>query len=475
MRTRQCVFVTAVAWLAGVSVPAHGQCSPGEVVRRNASDGAMNDNYGISVSISGDSAVVGSWGADTPGGADAGAAYILIQSGATWTEQAKLTALDGAPLDAFGISVAISGDTAVVGSFLDDTTSGVDAGSAYVFVRDGTMWAQQAKLTALDAATNDQFGISVAIEGDTIIVGAEADDTPGGIDSGSAYVFTRSGTVWTQQAKLIASDAAAGDRCGYSVAISGNTVVAGAQEDDTPAGSNAGSAYVFTRCGVVWLQQAKLTATDGAGNDTFGVSVAIQNDTVVVGANADDTPQGANAGSAYVYSRSGATWAQQEKLTAADGASGDQFGISVALSGDTVVVGAYNDDPPSGSNAGTAYLFTRSSDPCTAPWVQQTIIAASDGAANDVFGYSVALSQDSAIIGAFSADTAGGANAGAAYFFNLNCDNDSDGIINSLDECPGNAPGLKVDPAGRPLRDCNQDCIVNAADVQCIVNEMLSQ
>lgn len=474
MMIGRCIGVV-VASLGGFAIPVYGQCSPSEVIKRIASDGALNANYAIAVGISNNTAIVGAWGATTPGGTFAGAAYVLVRNGPSWIDQSKLIALDGAANDSFGISVAISGDTAVIGSFLDDTASGVDAGSAYVFVRSGTIWTQQAKLTALDAATNDGFGVSVAIDGDTIIVGAENDDNAGGIDAGSAYVFSRSGVVWTQQAKLTASDGAAGDRFGYSVSLSNTTAVVGAQSDDTPAGATAGSAYVFTRCGALWSQQAKLTASDGADSDIFGVSVSISNNTIVVGAYGDDTPGGANAGSAYVFTRSGPTWVQQAKLTAGDGAAEDRFGVSVAVSGETIVVGSYNDDPPGGSNAGTAYLFTRSSNPCTAPWVQQTIIAASDGAANDAFGYSVALSQDSAIIGAFSADTAGGANAGAAYFFNLNCDNDSDGVINSIDECPGNAPGLQVDPAGRPLRDCNHDCIVNAADVQCIVNEMLSQ
>lgn len=476
MRTqRLLVSFASIVALSCFESTASGQCNPAEVAKHTALDGALNDNFGIIVAMDGDTAIVGAWGADTAGGSDAGAAYAFIRDGVAWTQQAKLTAGDGATNDAFGLSAAISGDTAVVGSFLDDTPSGANAGSAYVFTRSGTVWTQQAKLTANDAATGDSFGISVAIEGDTIVIGAESDDTAGGVDAGSAYVFTRTGTVWTQQAKLTALDAAAGDRFGYSVSLSGNTAVVGAQSDDTAGGSNAGSAYVFTRCGFAWTQQAKLTASDGAGNDTFGVCVSVSGDSVIVGAYTDDTPGGANAGSAYVFTRSGVSWIQQDKLVAADGAAGDQFGVSVAIFGDIALIGAYTDDPPGGIDAGTVYAFARSNDSCGTAWSQQAIVAASDGAAGDVFGYAVALSRDSVVVGAFSDDTAGGVNAGSVYFLSLGCDIDGDGILDANDVCPNNLPGVPVDATGRPLRDCNGDCLYDGADIQCLVDEMLNQ
>ena len=158
---------------------------------------------------------------------------MFVRSGGAWTQQAKLTASDAAADDRFGISVAVAGDTAVVGAFLDDTLAGTDAGSAYVFVRSGGAWTQQAKLTASDAAADDPFGDSVAVAGDTAVVGA-LDDTLAGTDAGSAYVFVRSGGAWTQQAKLTASDAAADDQFGYSVAVAGDTAVVGAYFDDHP-------------------------------------------------------------------------------------------------------------------------------------------------------------------------------------------------------------------------------------------------
>ena len=172
------------------------------------------------------------------------------------------------------------------------------------------------------------------------MVGAPADDGAGRFEQGSAYVFVRSGGVWSQQQKLEASDAATFDFFGFSVAISGETVVVGARSDERAAGRNQGSAYVFVRSGGVWSQQQKLEASDAAAGDVFGSSVAISGETVVVGAVLDDGAAGRDQGSAYVFVRSGGVWSQQQKLEASDAAAVDFFGRSVAISGETVVVGA---------------------------------------------------------------------------------------------------------------------------------------
>ncbi|MFC2041905.1 FG-GAP repeat protein, partial [Chloroflexota bacterium] len=321
-------------------------------IKLTAGDGSVEDWFGLSLAISGDTAVVGAY-RDDDNGSDSGSAYVFVRSGTSWTQQAKLTASDGAGDDWFGSSVAISGDTAVVGAFYDDD-NGADSGSAYVFVRSGTNWTQQAKLTASDGAAEDLFGSSVAISGDTAVVGADGNDDNGdddnGADSGSAYVFVRSGSTWTQQAKLTASDGSEEDSFGRSVAISGDTAVVGAYRDDDN-GSDSGSAYVFVRIiGSTWTQQAKLTASDGAADDRFGLSVGISGDTTVVGAYGDDD-NGSESGSAYVFVRSGGTWTPHAKLTASDGAASDWFGLYVAINEDTAVVGAYRDDD-NGSDSG---------------------------------------------------------------------------------------------------------------------------
>ncbi len=375
-----------------------------------ASDGATNDEFGVSVGISGDTVVVGALADDVGANAEQGSAYVFVRSGTTWTQQAQLTASDGAALDDFGVSVAVSGDTVVVGADDDEVGANARQGSAYVFVRSGTTWTQQQKLTASDGAAFDHFGFSVAISGDTVVVGAYVGNVGANTDQGSAYVFVRSGTTWTQQAQLTASDGAASDHFGVSIAISGDTVVVGADDDDVGANGEQGSAYVFV-CD--YSEQFHATASDGAGSDQFGVSVAISVDTVVVGANLDDVGANATQGSAYVFVRSGVTWAQQAKLTASDGAALDQFGVSVALNGDTVVVGANLDDVGANASQGSAYVFVRSGT----TWMQQAQLTASDGAAFDHFGVSIGISGDNVVVGADDDDMGGNANQGSAYVF----------------------------------------------------------
>lgn len=383
----------------------------GQSAKLIASDGGASDSFGISLAISGDAAIIGALGDDIGANTDQGSAYIFVRSGTTWTQQAQLTASDGAANDWFGGRVAISGDTAVVGAFTDDIGANTDQGSVYVFVRSGTTWTQQTQLTAADGSASDRFGFSVAVSGDTAVVGAHWDDIGGNLDIGSAYVFVRSGTTWLQQVKLTPSDGAANDQFGVRVALSGDTAVVGANLDNISA-SDQGSAYVFVRSGATWSQQAKLIATDAAANDQFGGSVAVDGDTAIVGAYLDDVGANTDQGSAYVFVRSGTTWTQQAKLTASDGAANDFFG-SVAISGDTVVVGAYVDDVVSNTNQGSAYVFVRAGS----AWAQQTKLTASDGAANDWFGSSVAVSGDTVLVSAHLDDIDTNADQGSTYVF----------------------------------------------------------
>ena len=271
-----------------------------------ASDAAAGDDFGISVSVSGDTAVVGAYYKNSR----KGAAYVFVRSGTIWNQQAKLTASDAAADDYFGNSVSVSGDTAVVGAYYKDSHKG----AAYVFVRSGSIWNQQAKLTASDAAANDYFGDSVSVNSNTAVVGASGKNS----NKGAAYVFVRSGSIWNQQAKLTASDAVADDYFGTSVSVSSDTAVVGASGKE----SHTGAAYVFVRSGSIWSQQIKLTASDPSASDYFGHSVSISGDTAVVGAYCKDS----NKGAAYVFVRSGSIWSQQVKLTASDAAAGDYFG-----------------------------------------------------------------------------------------------------------------------------------------------------
>lgn len=322
-----------------------------EQAKLTASDGAAADRFGTAVEVSGDTVVVGAFFGDVGVNPDQGAAYVFTRTGGTWAEQAKLTASDGAAGDNFGFFVTASGDTIVVGSYWDDVGANVDQGSAYVFVRAGETWSEQAKLTAPDGAITDQFGSRVSVTGDSAVVaGGEA-----------AYVFTRAGGTWNEQKKLTASDGAAG--FGSWVSVSGDTVVVGAMSDQVGSNPEQGSAYVFTRVGGKWTEQAKLTASDGAAADLFGRSVTVSGDTVVVGAQYDDIGANADQGSAYVFTRSGGTWTEQVKLTASDGGAGDLFGVSVAMSGSTAVIGAGFHDAGGNTEQGAAYMWGEDSGP----------------------------------------------------------------------------------------------------------------
>jgi len=275
-----------------------------------------------------------------------------------WTEQAKLTASDGMAGDGLGFSIAIDGDTIVMGAYADDENGNIDSGSAFVFTRTGTVWTEQAKLTASDGAANDLFGNSVAIDGDTIVVAALWHDG-NSTDVGKAYVFTRNATTWTEQAKLTASDGAASDQFGSSVSIAGDTVIVGAWQDDDN-GADSGSAYIYTRTETTWTEQAKLTSSDALAGDQFGGTVAIEGDTILVGAHRDDdNALGIFAsGSIYVFTRTAGTtsWTEQAKLTSGESAVNDEFGYSLAIAGNTIVVGARNDDD-NGTDSGSVYVF----------------------------------------------------------------------------------------------------------------------
>lgn len=435
-----------------------------------ASNTGEFDGFGTTVAISGHTLIVGApdessnatgvnGDQNNDGATSSGAAYIYVRSGTNWTQQAYLKASDSLSFIAFGSTVAIDGDTAVVGA-----PSANPGGSAYVFVRNGTNWTQQALLKASNQGGN--FGNALAISGDTIVVAAyrEGNNAAGingvqtnytSMDSGAAYVFVRSGTNWTQQAYLKASNAQAFDYFGGAIGLAGDTIVVGAREEDGFAGVNgannnfafaSGAAYVFFRTGTNWTQQAYLKASNIGLSDAFGHAVAVFDDTVVVGAIEEDSnATGVNgnqtnddldaAGAAYVFVRAGTNWTQQAYLKASNPDEKDRFGFAVAGAGNTIVIGARDEDSNgdegnnTSTNSGAAYVFTRTGT----NWIQSWYLKASNpGGGNaefelaDGFGTSVAISGGSLALGApGEASNATGVNgnqndnslplAGAAY------------------------------------------------------------
>ena len=363
------------------------------------------DAFGTSVAISGDTAIVGAYLNDNDNGGNSGSAYLFDIT--TGRQVAELLPDDGAEYDHFGVSVAISGSIAIIGA-PDDVTSGIWSGSAYLF--DTTTDRQLFKLLPNDGASGDLFGRWVAISGAIAIVGAYWDDD-NGTDSGSAYLFDT--TTGRQLFKLLPDDGAAFDEFGVSVAISGEVAIVGARFDDAN-GSFSGSAYLFDT--TTGRQIAKLLPNDGAGSDLFGMSVAISESIAIVGALLDDD-NGFDSGSAYLFDTT--TGRQVAKLLPNDGTAFDWFGYSVEITGQTAIVGAPRGDD-NGTNSGSAYLF----DITTGRQIAKLL--PKDSAPQDAFGASVAISGTTAIGGAAGDDDNNG--SGSAYLFDASvCPWDIDG------------------------------------------------
>jgi hypothetical protein len=385
-----------------------GKCDfvPVERAKLTAPTTQANDKFGSSVAVNGTTAVTGAPYSSRLRPFD-GSVYVYTRSGPTWTQQARLSPTDPGNVDLNGWAVDVETNTVITGSYGNNAV-GSDSGAAYVFFRTGTVWAQQAKLVPADAAAGDGLGYSVAIDGDTAIAAAVGDDGAGA-DSGSVYVFVRSGSTWTEQAKLVASDGAASDSFGTWVDIDGDTIVVGAAGDNDGAAFNTGAAYIFTRSGTTWTEQAKLVAPVPDADDQFGYGVGVDGNVVVVGAPSADAA-GASSGAVHVFRRAGTSWAHEAQLLAVDTTAGDRFGSAVATNGSSIVVGSPRDGAAD-SQRGSAYVFNR-----TAPtWTEITKLVPADNDVGDQFGIAVA-SSGSILVGAHNDDDAGN-NSGSAYVF----------------------------------------------------------
>jgi hypothetical protein len=383
--------------------------------------------------------------------AGAGAVYVFRRSGATWAQEAYLKASNPAVDDAFGSSLSLSGDTLAVGApYESSSATGVDgdqtnddalyAGAVYVFRRTGTEWVQEAYVKASNTGAEDYFGSAVALGPDLLAVGAPGEDSNAtGVDgnqasntssyAGAVYVFRRSGTEWAQEAYVKASNTGSGDQFGDSLSLSGDTLAVGAFEEDgaatgvngdesSNAATYAGAVYVLRRGASAWAQEAYVKASNTGSGDRFGRSVSVAGDLMVVGADQEDSGaigiggdgadnSASNAGAAYVFRRDGTSWAQQAYLKASNTGVSDRFGWAAAAWGDAVVVAAFGEDSnatgidpsqadESASDAGAAYLYRWSGS----AWAQEAYVKASNTDAGDSFGLVVAASSDTLAIGA---------------------------------------------------------------------------
>jgi len=343
------------------------------------------------------------------GEADDEFAYAVSVSGTTAAVGVPYSATDDAAGDGFGFSVSVSDDQIVIGAPYATVDGNGGEGAAYVFTNAAGVWSQTAKLAPDDGAESYNFGWSVALSGATAVVSAPVAPVGENALQGKAYVFGENAGVWTQTQALVAADGSAFATFGSSVALDGTTAVVGS------AGVNAyfGAAYVFDGSGASWVQSGELVPDDGVMTEFFGLAVAVSGSTALVGAYNQRVGNNSGQGSAYVYSASNGNWTQQQKLTASDGAASARFGLSVALDGSTALIGSYFANVDGRSHQGAAYLFTESGG----TWTEAGKLVASDGAAGDEFGNAVALSGPTALVGAFNAAVDGQASQGAAYFY----------------------------------------------------------
>ena len=341
----------------------------------------------------------------------------------------KIYAHDARQGDSFGTSVSLYDNTALIGASLDDESASFDSGSVYIFTRAPSpanasiiVWTEETKLRASDATKHAAFGQSVSLYDNTALIGARYDKTQA-LGAGSVYVFQRTysdsnSASWTEQTKLFASDFKEGHEFGVSVSLYDNTALVGALKDDDEA-EKAGAVYVFARSSEEkWTQaSAKLYASDANAGDFFGSCVSLFENTALIGAYLQDDGEKYAAGSVYAFTRtsiSSLTWTQQEtKLRAPLSEIGGYFGVSVSLYGDSALIGAHGKDDVE-SDAGVVYVFTRSPDGSS--WTHQLKLSASDAAENDHFGISVSLYGTTALIGARFDDDKG-VNAGRVYVF----------------------------------------------------------
>ncbi len=449
-----CLGAAVGLTLAVTTTSTYAQCEVSETDQISASDGVLGISFGAATGLDGNRLIVGAPKSDDL----SGAVYIYDYDGATWNEYPKLVATDTQADDHCGFSVAVSGDIAVVGAPYHGHPEFFQ-GAAYVFRYDGTSWTQEQELLASDAGFLHYFGWSVAIYGDFIVVGSLNAAT-----TGAAYVFRYNGSTWVEEEILTATDAAPDDRFGLSVDIDANTVLVGAPSNDDNA-IDSGSVYVFSwQGGSVWGEGVKVNASDPVAGGMFGSAVAISGNVAIVGANNNDL--GLDTGAAYIFRYNGASWSEEQKLTAPVGTPDpSEFAFAVALDGDVAIVSALFDDGALDST-GSAYIYHFNGS----AWTAQAKMTAANGAANDLYGYSLALADGLAVIGAVGVDDTGG----NAYIY----EGLGDGMPDECqaDPCPWDLGGDSTvgindflellgawgtDPGGPPDFDGDQDVGIN--------------
>jgi hypothetical protein len=478
-RASRVLSAGAAAWALGAA-PAAGQCELGETQMLTASDAAKSAFFGGNVAVRGDTAVIGATGAANVPGTSKGAAYVFRRTGGTWLEVGRLTTPDASTGSSFGTSVAVWGDTIVVGAPNDTRFGGPNAGSAFVFREVAPYeWIQVARLVG-DGLAGDTVGASVAVDGDLCVVGAPLDDNPNGQNAGAAHIYRETDGEWHYIAKLI-PDKVGGIEFGHRVGVSGGTVAVSIPNESVDGIFGAGAVHVYREVDGVWKKVAHLTPPEPATRGQFGWSLAIEGNMIVAGANFEDAGS-TNSGAAYVFRGASGEWKLSARLTASDGAKNDEFGSDVGTNGTGVVVGAWLHDKPV-TTGGAMYLFTETSG----GWKEVAKFTASPDASPVRLGGKVAMDGRVVLGGTRLLDHSGFVDAGAAFLFEIS-DADGDGIPNECElvdcfaDCNGDTEinifdylcfqGLVA--RGGPGADCNEDGSVDILDYLCFQGLVLA-
>lgn len=458
-------WAIVLAAAAGSAAIAWGQCDPAQQAKLIGSDTFGDDQAGTSSAISGGTALVGAPYHRVSGVVAAGSVFVFVSGPTGWVQEAELISPDPGVAEYFGWSVAIEGDTAVIGSMGDDHSGKDGAGCAYVFTRSEGLWTYRAKLTAPDPESADYFGCSVGLSGGTIVAGAFQ---AGYQNEGAAFIFEGGGELWTMRAKLIETSGQWVSWFGQSVAIDGDTIAVGCPRVTDWPEDLGGLACVYRRGPGGWAHEVTLTASDAAGYDEFGWSAAVSGDTVVIGARyADNGIATSDLGSAYAFRRTAGGWVQEAKLYDPAGNGQAHLGWSVAIDGDVAVAGAPGQWHGGTGKSGSASVFSRSGG----VWTLAPRVYALDWQPSDEFGYSAGISGNLAVVGArYDTHVPYVGDSGSAYIFGLNCacpaDLTGDGLVDFTDYLEF----LNLYDAGDPRADLNGDGFVDFSDYLAFLN-----
>ncbi|KAJ5076250.1 hypothetical protein M0811_06529 [Anaeramoeba ignava] len=379
-------------------------------------NGQSQDNFGFSVKISEDTIVSGAPQATIANKSGQGAVYIFQNNGTNWNQMQILTASDGKAGDNFGNSLAIQDSILVIGAYYSNVSTNHSQGKVYVFQNNGTNWIESQILTASDGSSGDWFGKSVAINGNYIAIGAQnANTSANGVNQGKAYVFQNNGTNWNQMEILTASDGASGDWFGTSIGANGNYIVISSVRANVSNNTQQGKVYVFTNNGTNWIESEILTASDGASGDAFGSSIAILANDIIIGSPKAEVGTNADQGKAYYYQNNGSSWVQKSILVGTNGAKGDNFGASVDVSSEYLIVGGPRAAVDGKTDQGKAWMFSKQGG----DWTSDGEVVSRDGQAHDNFGSSVSISVNRSAVGAFGAEVGQNTEQGKTYFVGL--------------------------------------------------------